>query len=191
MHRGLRGVLGKKIARLQIGLCGKVKKIDWVWYDLAESYPPWRQSWWVQYQIQFISRLGLELVGLEWLDWYSELTQLTWKKKTTNQQISYKRNPSQQESKFQRDQRFLYKRKLVKIWNKPMIISKAFKKSIGWRITYLILNPPLSECRFFHLWCVVGRKVVDRGCMVTMGRSNSLRGCRLCIIVFVVCWGKR
>ena len=39
--------------------------------------------------------------------------------------------------------------KPVKIWNKPVTLSKAFKKRHGWRITYLTLNPPLPECRFF------------------------------------------
>ena len=37
MHRG---VLEKKIARLQIGIRGRIQKIDQVWYDSAESYSP-------------------------------------------------------------------------------------------------------------------------------------------------------
>ena len=123
----------------------------------VESYPPQRLPRRVQYQIQFIPRLDLESVELRWLDRYSELTQSTREKeKKTNQQIPYKRNPSQQESIFQRNQRFLCKRKPMKIWNKlvkirnkPVTLSKALKKSLDWRITYLTLNPPLLECRIF------------------------------------------
>ena len=50
---------------------------------------------------------------------------------------------------FQRNQKFFCKRKPLKNWNKLMTLSKAFKNRHDWRITYLTLNPPLPECRFF------------------------------------------
>ena len=93
-----------------------------------------------------------------------------------NQQILDKRAPSQQESIFQRNQRFLCKRKPMKIWNKPVTLSKAFKKSLGWRITYLTLNPPLSECRIFVFGAVPSGKVADRGPIVWEAANRCLRG---------------
>ena len=114
----------------------------------VESYPPQRQLRRVQYQIQFIPRLDLELVGLGWLNRYSELTRSTQKKKPINKYLAKETHHNKNQN-FQRNQRFLYKRKPVKIWNKPVTLSKAFKKSLGWRTTYLTLNPPLSECRMF------------------------------------------
>ena len=56
--------------------------------------------------------------------------------------------------------------KPVKIWNKPVTLSKAFKKSISWRITYLTLNPPLPESRIFIFGVVPSGKVADRGSIV-------------------------
>ena len=127
------------------GVWIKVQKIGRVQYDLVESYPSQHRPRWVWYQIQFIPRLGLESVGLGWLDRYSELTWSTQKKKTINRFLAKETH----HIKNQNFQRFLYKRKPVKIWNKPVTLSKAFKKRHDWRITYLTLNPPLSECWFF------------------------------------------
>ena len=146
-----------------------------------------------------------------WIGWTRMTRPIFWVNsvnsgKKTNQQIPCKRNPSQQESNFQRNQRFLCKRKPMKIWNKPVTLSKAFKKSLGWRITYLTLNPPLLECRIFIFGVVPGGKVADRGCMVVVGRSDSRRGCKSWSSwyvreedskaieyrsIFVVCWGRR
>ena len=45
-------------------------------------------------------------------------------------------------------------------------LSKAFKKSISWRITYLTLNPPLPESRIFIFGVVPSGKVAYRGSIV-------------------------
>ena len=66
--------------------------------------------------------------------------------------------------------------KPVKIWNKLVTLSKAFKKSLGWRITYLTLNPPLPECRIFVFGAVPGGKVADRGPIVWEAANRGLRG---------------
>ena len=104
-----------------------------------------------------------------------------------NQQILYKKASSQQVLIFQRNLRFLCKRKPmkilnkpVKIWNKPVTLSKAFKKSLGWRITYLTLNPPLPESRIFIFGVVPGGKVVYCGPIVWERE-----------VVSSWCWGRR
>ena len=96
------------------------------------------------------------------------------------QQILYKKAPSQQVLVFQRNQRFLCKRKPMKIWNKPVTISKAFKKTLGWRITYLTLNPPFPESRIFIFDAVPGGKVANRGPIVWEQEAVSSW-----------CWGRR
>ena len=64
----------------------------------------------------------------------------------------------------------------MKIWNKLMTLSKAFKKRHGWRITYMTLNPPLLKCRIFVFGAMPGGKVTDRGPIVWKATNNGLHG---------------
>ena len=66
----------------------------------VESYQLRRQPRRVQYQIQFIPRLGLESVGLGWLDQYYELTRSTQKKKKKQSIDSLQKKPITTRIKF-------------------------------------------------------------------------------------------
>ena len=81
--------------------CSRVQKIDWVRYDSSSRIHLDASHDKFDTRYRFIPRLGLELIGLGWLGWYSELTrptQLKKNKQTLNQEIpsSFR---SQQKSK--------------------------------------------------------------------------------------------